>query len=160
MLGKISNARLKARERERERQRSAMFLSLSPSPLGHIERKRKEERERKTSWHGITLILRSPGESGFCVSAEIMLHESSGAVRLLGYEKYFTFFYKNNGHGDGMDARDARGTPGACRGEKNCMGLWNILGCETGFIQHGGRRLGVRRRDELSYAGTLSRVSL
>jgi hypothetical protein len=34
------------------------------------------------------------------------------------------------------------------------MGLWNILGCETGFIQHGGRRLGVRRRDELSYAGT------
>jgi hypothetical protein len=88
-----------------------MFLSLSPFPLGHIERKRKEERERKTSWHGITLILRIPGESGFCVSAEIMLHESSGAVRLLGYEKYCVFFllFSLPGHGDGMDARDARG---------------------------------------------------
>lgn len=66
----------------------------------------------------------------------------------------FFLLFSLPGHGDGMDARDDRGTPGACRGENNCMGLWNILGCETGFIQHGGRRLGVRRRDELSYAGT------
>jgi hypothetical protein len=86
-----------------------------------------------------------------------MLHESSGAVRLLGYEKYcvffsFSFLYLAMAMAwmPGM----LGGTPGACRGENNCMGLWNILGCETGFIQHGGRRLGVRRRDELSYAGT------
>jgi hypothetical protein len=40
-----------------------------------------------------------------------MLHESSGAVRLLGYEKYCVFFllFSLPGHGDGMDARDARG---------------------------------------------------